>query len=166
MSKHTFHIAAALSATLCVAAALPVRAEMYKWINDDGSTTYSNQLPADPSTVQELTTIATPKEPPRVAVDPAPPRIVVEPTLPKTELEAPAARAAVRSMLPQAVQDPCLTSSDRYCHQKNKGRYRPYVGYTPYESSVAEAAPVIPPARGATNGGSGGGAVGGTGRAK
>ncbi|MGZ8203186.1 MAG: hypothetical protein ACXWUB_08045, partial [Burkholderiales bacterium] len=31
----------------------------------------------------------------------------------------------------EAVRDPCLTSSDRNCYQRNARKYHPYLGYSP-----------------------------------
>ena len=136
---------------------------MYKWTNEDDTTTFSNQAPADPASARELTVIesvAQPAEPARVQIQPTPPqRAEIQPAE-ALKLDGAARAVAVRSMLPPAVRDPCLMSSDRLCHQKNSSRYRPYVGYTG-EAGVAEAPAVLPPPRGTTSGASATGAVSG-----
>ena len=152
-----------LAATILFAATPNASAEMYKWTNDDGTTTYSNQPPADQATAQELTVIV--PEPPRVELQSAPAPKPPEAAA-KIESESPVSRIThVRPQLPQAVQDPCLRSSDPLCHQKHGAHYRPGVGYTP-EPRVAEVPAVVPPARGATSSASGGGSVSGATRTK
>lgn len=47
------------------------------------------------------------------------------------ESESPPARVIPRSRHTEAVQDPCLTSSDPRCYQRNKDRYHPHLGYAP-----------------------------------
>ena len=160
MFRQRFDLIAAIVGAL-IASSTPAAAEMFKWVNDDGTTTYSNQPPTDQSSVQEFTTIDIPKmdSPKPIVVEP----IAVQPQ-PPTQAEAPAMRPSVRARLPQAVQDPCLRSSDPLCYQKHRAYYRPYVGYTP--EPVAQAPAVTPPARGATAGASGGGEVGGGSRPK
>ena len=153
-------LVSALAAAVFVAATPNVGAQIYKWTNDDGTTTYSNEAPADKASTADLAVIV--PEAPRVEVQqsakPAEPPKVVE-IAPKPESEAPR-ESSVRSLLPQAVQDPCLRSSDRLCHQKHSAHYKPYVGYTP-EPRVAEAPAVVPPARGASNGAAGTGTLSG-----
>ena len=91
---------------------------------------------------------------------------VAEDVSDKLDTEAAPYVAAVRSKLPQAVQDPCLTSSDRYCHQKHSAHYRPYVGYSPNGQGVVETNPaIVPLPRGVTNAIAGTGSVGGGSRA-
>ena len=55
-------------------------------------------------------------------------------------------------MQTDAVQDPCLRSSDPQCHEKNRDKYHPYLGYAP---GAGRAAPV-----GATSAAPAGGVVG------
>lgn len=149
-------------------------AQIYKWTNDDGTTTYSSEAPEDRASKPDLTIIVPP--PARVEVQPsAPPAAnaaskspepqvsVAEPAA-RPEADAPR-RPSVRSLLPQAVQDPCLRSSDPLCHQKHSAYYKPYVGYTP-EPRVAEAPNVVAPARGATSSAAAGGSVSGGTRTK
>ena len=161
----------AFVAAVFAAAAPTSFAQIYKWTNDDGTTTYSNAPPPDQATAPDFAVIV--QDPPRVEAQTATPAKAPEaqakaadPAV-KSENEAPRA-ARVRSLLPQAVQDPCLRSSDRYCHQKHSAHYRPYVGYTPTpEPTVAESSagaavsptPVV--ARGATATAGAGGAVSG-----
>ena len=165
MKRDTDIVVAALLFTIA-GTAPALHAEMYKWINEDDSTTYSNQPPADASSVRELTTVETPP-PARIEVQPPEPqKSAAEAPAPKRESDAASRAAAVRPLLPQAVRDPCLTSSDRFCHQKHSANYRPYVGYTPVEANVSESQAVVPPARGASSAASGSGSVSGGSRAK
>lgn len=158
MKRSAAIVYSVLFASLFAAHPGATHAEMYKWINDDDTTTYSNQPPADPASARELTVIDSAAQPATAA------RVEIQPAeAPK--LDGAARAAAVRPMLPPAVRDPCLMSSDRLCHQKNSGRYRPYVGYTG-EVGVAEAPAVLPPPRGATSGASATGAVSGGGAAR
>ena len=158
----------ALAATFAIAAMPTAAAQIYKWTNDDGTTTYSNAPPAERASAPDLSVIV--PEVPRVEVKASPPSAIPDSTpkvvesAPKPETDTPRA-AGARSLLPQAVQDPCLRSSDRLCHQKYSSHYRPYVGYTS-EPRVAETTAVVPPARGATASAGAGGAVSGGNRLK
>jgi Domain of unknown function (DUF4124) len=156
-------------AALVLGAAPAVQAVMYKWIDENGTVTYSNHLPPDWSGIKEITLIEEPAPPPPadmrkpevtvVHPEPAAPRREAE-TIPQpivgAEREAPR-RVTPRSTSTLAVQDPCLTSSDRTCHQKNSGDYHPYLGYSPGAGT--------PPATGATRAAGAGGVVAGAGGA-
>lgn len=152
-----------LAALLCCTAP-GVHSEMYKWVNDDDTTTYSSQPPAEPATARDMTVIK--ETPPVTQVTGQSAPAERQSTSANPEFEAAPRVAAVRSKLPQAVQDPCLTSSDRYCHQKHWAQYLPYVGYAPNGESVAETNPaIVPLPRGASSAAAGSGAVGGGSRA-
>jgi hypothetical protein len=141
---------------------------MYKWVNEDDTTTYSNQPPADASSVREATVIEQLPPVTRVITRPAEAERQPATGSASTALESEAAPrvAAMRSRFPQAVQDPCLTSSDRYCYQKNSAQYRPYVGYSPGGENVTDTnQAVVPPPRGASSSTAGTGSVAGGSRA-
>jgi hypothetical protein len=73
----------------------------------------------------------------------------------------------LKANLPEAVQDPCLRSSDPKCYEKQKNAYVPYRGYSPstaQDIATDSAAPVTPV--GATSGAPAGGAVQGGSKAK
>jgi hypothetical protein len=182
---------------LMLAVAPAAHAVMYRWVDQNGSVTYSNQLPPDGSRVRGLT----------VVDDPAPPtayeRRAMEiingergkwpgentATLRESQplpgasysrdpggqepwnrdaeafpafggTEAPPPRASVRG-LPEAVQDPCLRSSDPKCHERNRNAYVPYLGYSPSAARAARASD-LPVAIGASSPTAAGGAVGGS----
>lgn len=74
---------------------------------------------------------------------------------------APRRRARVNPNLPEAVQDPCLRSSDPKCYEKNKNAYVPFRGYSPSAAEARESGVIAPV--GATNAaGAGGSASGGS----
>jgi len=75
-----------------------------------------------------------------------------EPAPATVEIEPPP-RVIPRSTHTGAVQDPCLVSPDPRCHEINRDRYHPYLGYLPPGAPVAQAA-------GASSGAAAGGAVG------
>lgn len=104
-------------------AAPAAHAAMYRWVDDDGNITYSNQLPEDRSAAREVTTITPPK-----AATPEPPK-QAQPAAISEASAKPA--SAVPRVTAEAVQDPCLRSSDPKCYERNKDRYHPYVGYMP-----------------------------------
>lgn len=138
-------------------------AVMYRWTNDDGTQTYSNQPPPDPAAIGDLTVIVPPT--PAIEVRPLPPKTPEENAAAERDSESAARISSVRSKLPQAVQDPCLTSPDPLCPQKNAAHYRPYIGYTP-EVNVTAAPVAVPPARGVTSGAAAGGTLSGGTRPK
>lgn len=72
---------------------------------------------------------------------------------PQREAEIPPARVIPRSTHTEAVQDPCLTSSDPKCYQRNKDRYHPYLGYAPGIQSTGTT--TEPGAGGVARGGQG-----------
>ena len=204
----TFILSIAIAALL-IGSAPAARAVMYKWIDAEGSVTYSNTPPTDPGQVKDLTRIEDmstvpadkrPKEasttdrekgsdgsavakpgaaesaksaPPSARTEPLPrnadapvtlrdmqalPReaTVVKPepaTLPRVESAPP----VTRGVQAEAVRDPCLRSADPKCHERNKDRYHPYLGYSPSTTQ-----PMLPPAVGASSAAGAGGAVGGS----
>ncbi len=177
MRDYVFSLnAACVAAMLC--APVAAHADMYKWTAEDGTVTYSNQLPTDRSTVKDFIKIedidtvpldmrpeapratgsdkrgseaaaAPPAPAPPVAITSTPVPVVAKPAAPAPET---APRASARAMHTEAVQDPCLRSSDPQCHEKNRDNYHPYLGYAP---GAGRAAPV-----GATSAAPAGGAVG------
>lgn len=76
-----------------------------------------------------------------------------DPAAPRVEVEPPP-RVIPRSTHTGAVQDPCLVSPDPRCHERNKDRYHPYLGYSPAGGPVSQAV-------GASSSAAAGGAVGG-----
>ena len=54
-----------------------------------------------------------------------------EPGAAPRETETPPPRVYPRSRHTGAVQDPCLMSSDPRCHERNRGNYHPFLGYSP-----------------------------------
>ena len=79
---------------------------------------------------------------------------------PKAASDTPAKRRArVNPNLPEAVQDPCLRSSDPKCYEKNKNAYVPFRGYSPSTAEARESG-VFPPV-GATSATAAGGSVSG-----
>ena len=212
---------------------------MYKWIEEDGSVTYSNQPPSEPAKVKELTKIESPPAPatveapvakpevravtPETAIakpeapapmaepqiakpQPAAPKsevtivrperpgaspeiIMVQPPTPAPKPEAPRpdfsnlnivvvparpeadASGAIPAPEPErprrvirrpthteAVQDPCLTSSDPKCPERYSSHYTKYGGYSPVPRPQLTT-PAAPPVIGATSGGGAGGSV-------
>lgn len=159
---------AAVAALFLAAAAPAVHGVMYKWVDEDDTVTYSNHLPHELARIKEITLIEEPAPPPAevrkpetasVNPEPAAPRREAETTpqaISGAEREAPP-RVVTRAAPALAVQDPCLTSSDPTCHQKNSGNYHPYLGYSPGAGT--------PPATGATRAAGAGGGVAGSGGA-
>jgi len=216
MRPDATHILSIAIAALLIGSAPAAQAVMYRWIDAEGSVTYSNTPPTDPGQVRDLTKIedmsmvpadkrpkeagATDKEKgsggsaaaqpgagkpaksdlapsrteplPRNADVPvtlrdmqALPResTVAKPepsTLPRepraVQRESESAPPVTRGVQAEAVRDPCLRSADPKCHERNKDRYHPYLGYAPGTMRPAAA-----PAVGASSGSGAGGAVGG-----
>ncbi len=167
-----------LALFLCTAPC--AQAEMYKWIDADGSVTYSNTLPSEPSRVKELTRIedtTAPKGSARTLPPQASPGYLMgkpemlpgEPAAAQRQGEtaarepaavqrdAESAPRAPRSVQAEAVRDPCLRSSDPKCHERNKDRYHPYLGYS--SAPIQPATPAIGTSSPAGAGGSVGGAI-------
>jgi hypothetical protein len=87
-------------------------------------------------------------------VKPEPATLPREPRAAQREtLSAPPVTRGVQA---EAVRDPCLRSADPKCHERNKDRYHPYLGY----SAGGTASPPVS-AVGASSGAGAGGAVGG-----
>lgn len=175
-AAHAALFAAFLFAPAC-------HAVMYKWIDETGSVTYSNAPPANPEQARNVTTLGhispdlgkrepaleTAPQPagakaassPSVGVS-APPAAGSDPPYGLTthdashpEAAAPATtpRAGARRRRAEAVRDPCLRSPDPQCHQRNRDKYHPYLGYAP--------GTLAPSAVGAASTAGAGGAVGG-----
>lgn len=149
MTRMTTAAHAALLAALLFAPAS--HAVMYKWTDETGSVTYSNVPPADPEKARDVTTIED--------ISPATSAAGLPPAYGSTTDDArrPAAaappRVSTRRLRAEAVQDPCLRSPDPQCHQRNRDKYDPYLGYAP--STLA------PPAVGSTASSGGSGEFGG-----
>jgi hypothetical protein len=170
---------AALAAAL-VASVPAAHAQMYRWLDANGSVTFSNQLPSDTSVVRDLTvvlenangtvpndkrTVEAPRE--RVAT-PSPAndgtrtptvgevidsfdRGIASSTPPLAEPPHASSRITVGPGLTEATRDPCLRSSDPKCIERNKAAYVPGRGYSP--GSVAVGATSSAAAGGAGGGG-------------
>ena len=126
---------------------------MYRWVDDHGSVSYSNEPP--PKSAREVTLIddatnsisSTEKRtreileierqanPPRDASAGAVATIDTTPSQGATSDSA-SARSGVTPLQPEAVRDPCLRSADPKCHERNRAAYVPYRGYTPSAASV------------------------------
>lgn len=148
-------LASALLATVPAA-----HAQMYRWIDANGSVTFSNQLPSDMSAVRDLTVVLEnangslpnekhPAEAPRASTVAASPASDEVPAA--GEARAPS-RVTVAPGLTEATRDPCLTSSDPKCIEKNKAAYVPGRGYSPGSVAVGSTTSV-----GAGGAGGGGG---------
>jgi hypothetical protein len=158
-----FHLTlrAALAAAL-LAAVPAAHAQMYRWLDANGSVTFSNQLPSDLSAVRDLTVVlenpsgALPNQ--QYAAE-APRASVVAPPasgeLPPPGESRTSARVTAAPGLTEATRDPCLISADPKCIEKNKAAYVPGRGYSPGSVAV-----------GSTSSASAGGAVGGGGPPK
>jgi hypothetical protein len=165
--------AAALAALLCAA---PAHAEMYKWIAEDGTVTYSNTPPTERGKVKDVTKMdnintAPADKRPKAVQAPAPdrpgalkpdtafaPESVIRPDPVASTPDSTTRREAGTAAPPrggiqtEAVQDPCLRSSDPQCYERNKDKYHPYLGYAPSATRSAV---------GASSSAAGGGAIGG-----
>jgi hypothetical protein len=217
MRPDTTRILSIAIAALLIGSAPAARAVMYKWIDAEGSVTYSNTPPTDPGQVRDLTRIedmstvpadnrpkgasATDKEKgsggsavarpgatefakseppptrteplprnadapvtlrdmqalPRESTKPEPAALPLEPRAVQREVES--APPVTRGVQTEAVRDPCLRSADPKCHERNKDRYHPYLGYAP--GTIRPAAPAVGATSGSGAGGTVGGAVGG-----
>ena len=153
------HPAVLLALVVALSCALPAHAAMFKWVDESGSVTYSNTPPPEPGKVTDLVRVEEP--PPPKQVEPAvaaPAPVIAKPDAApraetaKREPEVAKPDTAPRAIGTQAVQDPCLTSPDPQCYQRNKEKYHPFLGYAPGASRP-------PPAIGATPAGSAGGVV-------
>jgi hypothetical protein len=157
---------------------------MYRWIDQDGGTTYSDQMPSDPSRVRALTVIDTPRPPShlekrsrqlidgqRTGQAPDSAAMLYESTARETstlDSEMPTASelrggpriSGIPDGRPQAARDPCLRSSDPRCYEKNRDSYIPYLGYVPGVPRPARSADALAPI-GATSGEGVSGAIGG-----
>jgi hypothetical protein len=156
-------------AACLVCAASAAQAAMYKWTDESGTATFSDQPPAEPDKVSNLTVVDTQPKPQQPSYThapakfgesfrPDPPRAAENSASTKAESD-PVVRELARLQArgrTEAVRDPCLISADPRCYERNKDRYHPYFGYAP---SVTQ--PASTSATGATNATAGGGTVGG-----
>ena len=178
MTRMTTAAHAALLAALLFAPAS--HAVMYKWTDETGSVTYSNAPPADPQKARDVTTIedispdlgkreqaleaarrsagakAASSSPVGVSATPAAglhPAHGFTTDDARHPVAAAPPRVSTRRLRAEAARDPCLRSPDPQCHQRNRDKYDPYLGYAP--STLA------PSAVGAASAAGAGGAVGG-----
>ena len=153
-------ITCSLTVALALSAAV-VHATMYRWVDENGSVNYSDQPPANPSVVRQLTVIDEPRitkyekrsveiienekqrsgDAPSQAQDRATgtgtsyDTASLPPYHPEFDnppgMSSQLPRPGLRSLQPEAVRDPCLRSSDPRCPEKNRAAYVPYLGYAP-----------------------------------
>ncbi|HEX2826765.1 MAG TPA: DUF4124 domain-containing protein [Burkholderiales bacterium] len=167
MSTHLHPLLRAALAAALVASAPAGHAQMYRWLDANGSVTFSNQLPSNMNTVTDLTVVlenldgTVPNDkrsaaPPRAADDTRRPTVAdVVDSFDRGPANATPPRATVAPGLTEATRDPCLISADPKCIEKNKAAYVPGRGYSPGSVAV-----------GSTSSASAGGAVGGGGPPK
>jgi hypothetical protein len=177
-----------LAAALALSAAV-AHATMYRWVDENGSVNYSDQPPANPATVRQLTVIDEPRitkyekrsveiienEKQRLGDTPGQAQDRATGTSPGYDTasvplynpqfdNSPGAsqlpRSGLRSLQPEAVRDPCLRSSDPRCPEKNRAAYVPYLGYAPSAAGMAHGS--SPAAVGSSSAVGATGAVGGT----
>lgn len=184
MRTHT-HTAYAVAVAAVLSAATPAAdAQMYRWIDEHGSVTYSNQPPGETAGIRELTLVddgssrMTPQEVRtreileaersggaralrEVIRSPGAATVSVPEAgtrAPNPESPAPP-RAAIARPRPEAVRDPCLRSSDPKCYERNREAYVPYLGYSP--STLKAAREAEAPGVGGTSSAAGGTLAGG-----
>lgn len=135
--------------------------QMYRWIDDRGSVTYSDEIPADRTGVRQLTVIhdgsrkATPSERRTREILEAEGLLApdVQQNVVGSPLPAPEAADAQDALATQpamniprnigsgraeAVRDPCLLSADPRCHERHRSAYIPGRGYSPSGAREAE----------------------------
>jgi hypothetical protein len=168
-------VCVAIAAMLCVAAPAAF-SEMYRWVDEHGTVTYSNHLPPEPSLARDVTIVedASAKSSPieqrtKEIIDAerggqtargVPIAPGASGTLPETAISGdapPAPRISIAPGAPEAVRDPCLRSSDPKCPEKNRGNYVPYRGYSPSAAGMAAGSTAV----GASSSAAGGGSVAG-----
>ena len=165
-------VCVALAAMLYVAAPAAY-SEMYRWVDDQGTVTYSNQPPSEPSTATDVT-IVDDGSAKSSAVEQRTKEIIdaergsetarglpmvpgASGTLPETAISGdapPAPRISIAPGAPEAVRDPCLMSADPKCPDKNRGYYVPYRGYSPSAAGAATGSIVVGASTSAAAGGS------------
>jgi hypothetical protein len=184
MRAHAVNPVRAVLAAALLLGASSAYSEMYRWIDHNGSITYSNQLPTDRAGVRELTVVedTTPKVSPseqrtrdileaerqgtpsatRELLAPGAAEMLQE-TSPRATREVDSAatpRITISPTHPEAVRDPCLRSADPKCYEKNRDAYVPYRGYSP--SAVRAGREAQPPiAVGASSTAAAGGTIAG-----
>ncbi len=176
MRKHPVRPVCVALAAIFLGAAPAAFSEMYRWVDDQGAVKYSNQRPPDAPGMRNVTVIddtpgtMTPAEQRTLEILNAHREIEATPAATGGMRGAPgplgtageelpmAPRASVAPNMPEAVRDPCLTSADPRCPEKNRAYYVPGRGYAPSAVRLAREAETSPGA-GATTGAAGNGAL-------
>jgi Domain of unknown function (DUF4124) len=168
----TKSIRAALAFAMIMAAP-GAHSAMYRWVDQNGATNYSDHLPQEPGKVRALTVLEAPA--PASAYEKRSQQLIdahngrrgdaassgVGPVAPETgELRGSARLSGLRAAQPEAPRDPCLRSSDPRCYEKNRDAYVPFLGYAPSMTRGTRSIDV-PANTGASSGLSGTGAVSG-----
>ena len=151
-------VASGTAATLFTAPPVAY-SQMYRWVDDRGSVTYSDELPADRTGIRQLTMIddgsrkATPSERRTREILEAEGLLAPDtqqnvgstsaPEAANTQdaLAAPPAMNIPRNFgsgRAEAVRDPRLLSSDPKCIERNRSAYIPGRGYAPRAAREAE----------------------------
>src|SRR4051794_39074611 len=112
MRTHTSTLRRAAFAAALLMAVPAAHSQMYRWIDAQGSVTYSNDLPSDMSVVKDLTVVL--ESPGTIA---APDKRGSEaasasslPALSEPPQASSSPRIAIAPNAPEAVRDPCLRS--------------------------------------------------------
>jgi hypothetical protein len=159
-------------AAMLLTAAPAALSAMYRWVDEQGTVTYSNEPPPasarDVTLVDDITnSISSHEKRTRELLleaerdksgtstaNPAAGAVASQPATASGDLPAP--RAAISPGQPEAVRDPCLRSADPKCYERNRASYVPYRGYSPSAAGASATAAV-----GATSSAAAGGTVAG-----
>ena len=149
MRAHTLTPVCFALVALLSAPAYAAPSAMYRWLDEAGSVNYSNTPPPesarDVTLIDDATNVISSTEKrtreileierhanPAAARNPASSAAVEAPSVViGGESAAPASRAGISPLQPEAVRDPCLRSSDPKCYERNRAAYVPYRGYSP-----------------------------------
>ncbi len=170
MRAHTLKpLRVALAAALLLGAA-SAHSQLFRWIDDHGSVTFSNEPPSDPAAVRDLTVVDETVRPMTLherrtleilnaqRETPGNTGAAQDALAAPSEMPDPltAATVANDASRPEAVRDPCLTSADPKCVEKNRAYYVPGRGYAPSVVRAARAADVSGSVGATGSGGAGG----------
>jgi hypothetical protein len=115
-------------------AGTPALAQTYRWIDDQGLVTLSDSLPADLSSVREISVIGD------VSALSSFERRTLAIVNENLRMQHPNSAASLEHAdtrdvtwrgATETVRDPCLISPDPRCHEKHAADYHPYFGYAP-----------------------------------
>lgn len=164
MRAYTFKPICVAFAAMLFTAASAAQAQLYRWVDQAGTVTYSDHPPdgaRDVTLIDDSTNVISSSVRRTLEILNSEAKSeVAAPLEPSNDLVNAAPLGAgdaqpqgITPMTPEAVRDPCLRSPDPRCYERNRANYIPGRGYTPPGAIAAIGSTAAGSAGGTLSGG-------------